>query len=128
MAPPITFTGKKSYEVEFSDEFRDAFLALDEDVKDKAAVPMNLLEMAGPFLTRPHADKLDASGYAISFSDPRELRWREERNEWRALYVFQGKTALMLAVGQKSGSETRFYRELFNASERAWRQWKAKAK
>lgn len=127
MSPPISFTNEKLYEITFSEEFRETFLQLSESVRDEASVPMELLESAGPNLRRPYADKLDMNGYTVSFSDARELRWREERNEWRALYVWQGKMALMLAVGQKSGyaTERRFYRELFNDAEKAWRRHRA---
>ncbi len=101
--------------VELHPAFRSEFRDLPEAVQDELLAVVELLEMFGPILKRPHADTLNNSRHA----NMKELRFRADDGVWRVAYAFDPqRKAILLVAGNKSGtSERRFYRELISKAD-----------
>jgi len=128
MPPQQTFTGEQVCSVELSNEFKDELGQLDQKEHDECVSRIGLLAQAGSRLQRPYSGKLDTNGSAMKDIDTRELRWETNRNPWRALYVLDRDTAVMLTVGCKSGfaNEDKFYQGEFRRAAKALSLHKAR--
>lgn len=102
------------WQVVFSDEFEQWFLALQEDEQDSVLHTLNLLKQLGPQLGRPHADVIHGS----SISNLKELRIQHRGRPYRAFFVFDPlRQAVVLCAGDKTGNEKRFYKEIIPQAE-----------
>lgn len=92
------------------DEFEPEFDELPEEVQDKIAAHVELLEKFGPALSRPRADTLQGSQH----SNMKELRLNANDGVWRIAFAFDPlRQAVLLVAGDKSGvNQKRFYRRL----------------
>ena len=101
--------------VQFADEFKSEFDALDDEIQDEIAALGNMLKYLGPQLGRPRVDTLKGSRYA----NMKELRFSARGGEWRVAFAFDTKrAAILLVAGDKSGgSQTRFYKILIEKAD-----------
>lgn len=108
-----------TWNVEYNDEFKAEFDALEEDVKDEIRAHALLLEEFGPALKRPRSDTLHGSCYA----NMKELRFNAANGVWGVAFAFDPeRKAILLAAGDKSGvKEKRFYKELIRKSDKRFR-------
>jgi len=101
--------------IDFHDAFLPEFRALPSEVQRELFAYVDLLEIYGPHLKRPHADTLNGSKY----SNMKELRFKAADGVWRFAYAFdQERQGLILVGGNKSGgSEKRFYKSLLQQAD-----------
>lgn len=71
-----------AYDVEYTDEFGAWFQDLEESDQNAVAKKVDLLEMIGPALGRPHVDSVEGSRH----SNMKELRM--SRKAMRVLFAF----------------------------------------
>jgi hypothetical protein len=101
--------------VEISDDFKEEFDALPEEVQDELLAKTRLLEQFGPQLGRPTVDTLNGSKHA----NMKELRFKAADGVWRVAFAFDPeRKAIVLVGGDKSGgSERQFYRDLIKKAD-----------
>ncbi len=101
------------YSVIVSLEFEEWFTEQLEDLQDKIAATVALLEEHGPSLRRPFADTLTGS----TLSHLKELRVQHRGEPYRILFAFDpNREALLLIGGIKSG-DTRWYKRMIPIAE-----------
>lgn len=96
--------------VSTTDVFDEWFQALDEEERAEIEAKVNLLELFGPALGRPHADTLNGS----SFANMKELRADVADHTLRIAFAFDpSRAAILLVGGDKRGKPQKpFYRQL----------------
>ena len=95
------------WDVEYTDEFEEWWLALSEAEQEDIAAVVELLEQKGPQLPYPHSSGISNSKH----SHMRELRVQHAGNPYRTLYAFDPRrTAILLIGGDKTGND-RWYDE-----------------
>jgi len=84
-------------------------------VQNKLLARVNLLEVFGSELGRPHVDTLNGSRH----NNMKELRFKAANGVWRVAFAFDPKRdAILLVAGDKSGgSESRFYKQLIKTAD-----------
>jgi hypothetical protein len=91
------------WEVEYTDEFKGWWDGLRTEEQDAVAITVELLEIHGPTLKRPHSDVITTSRHA----NMKELRAKVKGKEkhLRVLYAFDTRrTAILLIGGDKTGN------------------------
>ncbi len=101
--------------VRLLDAFDAEFDGLPEPVQDAILDKLNLLQLVGPQLGRPHADTLNGSRYA----NMKELRCEASDGVWRIAYAFDPKReGIILVAGDKAGTGgKRFYKRLIATAD-----------
>jgi len=96
--------------VSTTDVFDEWFQALDDQERAEIEAKVNLLEMFGPALGRPHADTLNGS----RFANMKELRADVPDHTLRIAFAFDpSRAAILLVGGDKRGKPQKpFYRQL----------------
>ena len=96
--------------VSTTDVFDEWFQALDEEERAEIEAKVNLLELFGPALGRPHADTLNGS----RFANMKELRADVADHTLRIAFAFDpSRAAILLVGGDKRGKPQKpFYRQL----------------
>jgi hypothetical protein len=94
----------KKWEVAYTDEFNDWWKTLTVDEQIEISAKVELLEIHGPVLPRPHSDVINQSRHA----NMKELRGKVELPDHtavlRVLYAFDPRrTAILLIGGDKTG-------------------------
>ncbi len=104
-----------SWIVDLHPLFTAEFRTFSQGVQDELLATIELLEIYGPQLRRPHADTLNQSKH----SNMKELRFNAEGGVWRTAFAFDPeRRAILLIAGDKSGgSESRFYRQLIRKAD-----------
>ncbi len=106
-------------EVIGTDEFREWYDSLDQAAQAAVEREIDLLEARGVGLAGQHAKPIKGARYAL-----RELRAHAGHRALRVLYAFDPKRrAVLLLGGEKSGSQSRFYKGLSARAERRWEQY-----
>jgi len=95
------------WEVEVSDEFRDWYQSLTEDLRSSIATAVDRIEAHGPELGRPFADTLKGS----RFSNMMELRVQHPGRPYRILFIFDPRRNAYLILGGDKSSSNRWYEE-----------------
>ncbi len=96
-----------AWEVEFTDEFGGWWDGLNAAEQESVNGYVEMLEAAGPALTRPYADTISNSKY----HNMRELRVQHQGRPYRVLYAFDPRrTGVLLLGGDKTGNN-RWYEE-----------------
>ncbi len=89
------------WEVEFTDQFHDWWLTLDEEQQEALAGRVRLLQARGPSLGRPSVDTIASSRH----QHMKEIRC-SKHGTLRVLFAFDPTTtAILLIGGDKSGSD-----------------------
>jgi hypothetical protein len=103
------------WEVRFDDQFEPEFDELPEEVRLELLAQAKVIEQFGPTAGRPRVDTLNGSRHP----NMKELRFDAAGGVWRVAFAFDpGRTAVLLAAGDKSGvSERRFYRDLIRRAD-----------
>ena len=93
-----------------TDVFDEWFQELGDEERAEIEAKVNLLELFGPALGRPHADTLNGS----KFPNMKELRADVTDHTLRIAFAFDPtRAAILLVGGDKRGSPQRpFYRQL----------------
>lgn len=91
-----------------------------EDVLDKLAEIILVLEREGPQLGRPHADTLNGSKHR----NMKELRLAV-KGAWRFAFAFDPERAAVILVGgnKEGGSSAKFYRSLIRIADERFDEW-----
>lgn len=94
-----------TWQVEVSDEFREWYEALNAEEQDSVTWSVNLLQLRGPALGRPHVDSIQGSRHA----NMKELRVQHRGRPWRVLFAFDPRRmAYLILAGDKTG-DLRWY-------------------
>jgi hypothetical protein len=93
-----------------TDVFDEWFQTLGDEERAESEAKVNLLELFGPALGRPHADTLNGSKYPSM----KELRADVAGHTLRIAFAFDpSRAAILLVGGDKRGRPQRlFYRQL----------------
>ncbi|WP_375761692.1 type II toxin-antitoxin system RelE/ParE family toxin [Corallococcus exercitus] len=102
-------------EVVGTDEFRDWFLALDEDTARSVDHVVELLAAKGGALGYPYSSQLKGTAQPL-----RELRIQSGGHPIRVFYAFDPtRDAVLLLGGDKTGDK-RFYERMIPQAEKIW--------
>ena len=94
-----------AWEVEYTDEFEVWWRSLTDDEQADVSASVELLELHGPQLGRPHVDTIHGSRHA----NMKELRTQSGGKPLRSFFAFDPRrTAILLIGGDKTG-DNRFY-------------------
>ena len=94
-----------AWEVEYTDEFAQWWTSLTDDEQADVSASVQLLEIVGPQLGRPHVDTIKGSKH----SNMKELRTQSGGSPLRTFFAFDPRrTAILLIGGDKTGDQ-RFY-------------------
>jgi len=98
------------WDVETTDVFDGWFADLSNQERGEIEAKVNLLEMFGPALRRPHADTLGGS----KFANMKELRADVDHHTLRIAFAFDPmRKAILLVGGDKHNKPQKpFYRQL----------------
>lgn len=93
------------WEVEYTDEFERWWLALTEDEQADLNASVELLELHGPQLGRPHVDTIKGSKHP----NMKELRTQSSGKPLRTFFAFDPRRAAILLIGGDKTGDNRFY-------------------
>ncbi len=98
-----------------TDVFDEWFQTLGDEERAEIEAKVNLLELFGPALGRPHADTLNGS----KFPNMKELRADVADHTLRIAFAFDpSRAAILLVGGDKRGKPQRpFYRQLITKAD-----------
>lgn len=94
-----------SYEVEFTDEFKEWWDGVSAAEQNKIAKTVLLLETEGPRLGDPHSSSIKGSRHPHM----RELRIQHEGRPYRILYAFDPRRIAILLIGGDKTGHKRWY-------------------
>ncbi|NES19752.1 MAG: type II toxin-antitoxin system RelE/ParE family toxin [Symploca sp. SIO3E6] len=104
------------YEVEYTNEFEQSYLTLDEQTQDKIDVRIDLLEKMGPNLSFPYSSRIKG----FRHQKMRELRVQQKGEPYRILYAFDPRgVAVLLLLSNKAGND-RWYKENVPKAEKLY--------
>ena len=88
--------------MEYTDEFGEWWITLDEDLQVSIDAKVRLLEARGPSLPFPHSSGIKNSRH----SRMRELRIQHKGDPYRIFYAFDSRrVAILLIGGNKAGND-----------------------
>jgi hypothetical protein len=91
-----------TWEIEYTNQFEEWWLGLEEDEQDSIDQVINLLEELGPSLDYRYSSKV----YDSIHSRMRELRIQHRGDPYRVLYAFDPRrVAILLIGGNKTGDD-----------------------
>lgn len=105
-----------SWNVEYTDEFGEWWLSLDEREQDSIAVTVTLLEQKGPFLPYPYSSAIEGSRH----NHMRELRTQHKGDPYRVLYAFDPRRSAILLIGGNKAGKARWYDEYIPIADRLY--------
>jgi hypothetical protein len=96
------------WEVEYTDEFKAWWDALDEEEQVSVAMVIRLLQDGGVKLRYPHSSDIKGSKHGHM----RELRIQHQGEPYRVLYAFDPRRNAILLIGARKTGVDRWY-EIF---------------
>ena len=102
-----------AYIVNASEDFKGWFDQQEEDLQNRIASAVGLLEEHGPQLRRPHADTLEGS----TVSNLKELRVQHRGEPYRILYAFDPEREALLLIGGNKAGDKRWYKKMIPIAE-----------
>lgn len=102
-------------EVVVTDEFRDWYEALGEDMQADVFEAVEWLKRLGVALGYPRSSQIRGSRYAL-----RELRIQSHGDPLRVFYAFDPGRQAVLLIGASKVGDDRFYRIYVPQAERLW--------
>lgn len=104
-----------TWEVITTDYFQLWFEAQEDELQIRILAGLNLIEMIGPSLSRPHSDTIKGSKY----TNMKELRVQHRGHPYRAFYAFDPiRNAIVFCAGDKKGSnENKFYADMIKTAD-----------
>jgi hypothetical protein len=114
----VAYTEVDMWEVEYTDQFGEWWISLDEDAQEDIDTIVLVLEDKGSTLARPYADNVRKSRHA----NMRELRVQSKGRPLRIFYAFDPRRlAILLIGGDKTGlSDERFYSQFVPIADRLY--------
>ncbi len=114
------------WDITTTDEFDGWFGDLGESAQTEIIAKVNLPELLGPQLKRPHADTLKGSKHA----NMKELRANTSDEVLRVAFAFDPtRAAILLLGGNKAGTgQRRFYKQLIAKADELFDTHLAKIK
>lgn len=105
-----------TWEVRLTEEFERWFLALNDAEQVDVLAMIDVLEIVGPALGRPHADTLAGTSKVKNL---KELRIQHAGKPYRAFYAFDPvRRAVLLCGGRKDGRKNKqFYNRMIKLAE-----------
>jgi hypothetical protein len=104
------------WEVEYTEEFEKWWVTLTANEQADVNASVELLEIHGPQLGRPHVDGIKGSKH----SKMKELRSQSGGQPLRTFFAFDPRrTAILLIGGDKTGDD-RFYERLVPVADRLY--------
>ena len=102
-------------------EYERWFLSLNEAEQVDVLAMVDVLEIAGPNLGRPHADTLTGCNKVRNL---KELRIQHKGSPYRVFYAFDPlRRAVLLCGGRKNGKKHKlFYQQMISIVEREFIQ------
>lgn len=101
------------WKVAFTAEFEDWIDTLTKEQQADVQASLDLLELEGPQLSRPHADTLSGSRH----NNMKELRTQSSGKPLRSFFAFDPtRTAIVLLGGDKSGDK-KFYERMIRKAD-----------
>jgi len=104
------------WEVEYTDEFENWWISLDEAEQEDVAATVELLEAKGPKLPFPYSSGINGSKH----SHMRELRIQHSGRPYRTLYAFDPRRAAILLLGGDKTGDDRWYDENIPIADRLY--------
>ncbi len=104
------------WEVEYTDEFEEWWQSLNVDEQESVAASVELLQVMGPGLPRPHADTLKGSKH----SNMKELRTQHQGRPFRTLFAFDPRRSAILLIGGDKTGDNRFYERMVPEADRLY--------
>ncbi|KTB79726.1 type II toxin-antitoxin system RelE/ParE family toxin [Pseudomonas syringae] len=105
-----------AWDVKYTDEFEDWWVALSENTQEDIDSHVRLLEERGPHLEYPFSSGLHGTRH----SHMRELRVQSAAKPIRIFYAFDPtRTAILLIGGDKTGDK-RFYERMLAVADRLY--------
>jgi hypothetical protein len=94
-----------AWDVEYTDEFEVWWRVLTEDEQADVSASVELLELHGPQLGRPHVDTIKASRH----TNMKELRTQSGGKPLRTFFAFDPRRSAILLIGGDKTGDKRFY-------------------
>ena len=105
-------------EAYYTDEFGDWYDTLDETDQGSVDDKVDLLEVGGVSLGRPHTGTIKTSDYAM-----RELVVQSKGRPLRIFYCFDPRRdAVLILGGDKTGDE-QFYERMVPVADKVWKEY-----
>ncbi len=103
-----------SWNVEYTDEFREWWSELNIGEQKDVAHSVRLLEQYGPHLQFPYSSNIKNSRY----SHMRELRIQHDGDPYRVIYAFDPRrVAMLLTGGCKVGDDKDWYKKIIPTAD-----------
>jgi hypothetical protein len=93
------------WEVEYTDEFERWWRSLTDGEQADVSASVELLELHGPQLGRPHVDTIKGSRHA----NMKELRTQSGGKPLRTFFAFDLRRVAILLIGGDKTGDDRFY-------------------
>jgi len=97
-----------SWIVEYTDEFEEWWVAIEEAAQDAIDRSVHLLESGGPTLPFPHSSGVRGSRHG----NMRELRVQCGGEPYRIFYAFDPRRAAILLIGGNKTGDSQFYERM----------------
>lgn len=92
-------------EVEFTNEFEQWWVSLNEEEQESVTASVGLLEEMGVHLSFPHSSGINGSKH----TQMRELRVQHKGEPYRILYAFDPRRMAILLIGGNKTGDNRWY-------------------
>jgi hypothetical protein len=104
------------WDVEFTDEFYTWWESLSASEQDSLQASIELLEISGPSLGRPHVDTVKGSEYP----NMKELRTQSGGSPLRTFFVFDPRRSAILLIGGDKTGDKRFYERMVPIADKLY--------
>lgn len=105
-----------SWEVEYTNEFEQWWLGLNEEEQISVDATVRLLQERGPQLPFPHSSGINSSKH----SHMRELRIQHEGRPYRTLFAFDPRRAAILLLGGDKTGNDQWYEKSVPVADRLY--------
>ncbi len=104
------------WEVEYTNEFGDWWVDLNEAAQNAIDRSVHLLEARGPTLPHPHSSGINGSKHG----NMRELRVQVGGKPYRIFYAFDPRRAAILLIGGNKTGDDNFYDRMIPIADRIY--------
>ena len=108
-----------AWEVEYTDEFELWWKSLTDDEQADVNDSVELVELHGPQLGRPHVDTIKGSRHAHI----KELRTQSGGKPLRTFFAFDPRRSAILLIGGDKTGDKRFYDRIVPIADNLYDQY-----